>query len=76
MKFYQITASVAHVKAGWHSTTHVPTFYLRDDMQMIENATAAQRLAEAMLRALCPEALSYDVTVAVSEDFDPSVIGA
>lgn len=65
MKLYQIVASVGVIKDGWRSTVHLPTFYLREDMQMITTVSFAESIVRDMLRGLVPDAVSIDVNGSV-----------
>ncbi len=76
MKFYQVTANFSQIRpGGWKTAQGIPTFYLRDDMQMIPNAKAAELCARRMLDHLVPDA-EWFISIAESLDFDPAVIGA
>lgn len=77
MKLYQVMAAVTRVTANkWRTRIDLPTFYLRDDMQGIANEHHADQIARHMLLALAPDAVELHVSVSVSTDFDPAVIGA
>lgn len=65
MKLYQIVASVGVLRDGWYSTIHLPTFYLREDMQMITSVSFAEAIVRDMLRGLVPGAVSVDVNGSV-----------
>lgn len=76
MKLYQIVARVTRTDStGWTSTTGLPTFYLRDDLQGIQSERHAGDIARHLIYELAPNATIH-VTVSVSEAFEPSTIGA
>lgn len=76
MKLYQVTAQCVRVDPrGWRSSVGVPMFYLRDDIQGIVNADHAEQIARRMLKELAPDA-TFHIGIGVSEDFDPTAIGA
>lgn len=70
--YYQMTVQVARVNAkGWRSSSGLPTFYLRDDMQMFTSAEGACHVARSIVASCLPESditlESVDITAA-SED--------
>lgn len=76
MKFYQVTVQHTRPKpGGWKESGGLPTFYLRDDMQGIMSAEHAEKIARHMLTSLAPD-MTFSIGIAVSEDFDPALIGA
>mgnify|MGYP001580133549 CR=1 FL=1 len=80
MKLYQVTAQIVRVKDGWRSSTGVPTFYLRDDMQMIPfpSKAAAELAARSMILHIAadPSIEAVHIGIGESPEFDPAVIGA
>jgi hypothetical protein len=72
LMYYQMTVQVARVSAkGWRSSAGLPTFYLRDDMQMFTSAEGACHVARGIVASCLPESdsslESVDITAA-SED--------
>lgn len=79
MKLYQIIATVTRRSAdGWKSTDHLPTFYLRDDIQGITSPEHAERIARRMVARLTEDSTVEHINISVSEsaEFNPSLIGA
>ena len=78
MKLYQITAQIERRVNGWISLEGVPTFYLRDDMQGIANEEHAETVARSMIENIARDESirAVHVSVSVSNNFNPSVIGA
>ena len=76
MKLYQVTARYSEtLPDGWRTSVGVPTFYLRDDIQMIPDREAAEGVARHMLSGLRP-GVEWEIGIAESKEFDPGVIGA
>ncbi len=79
MKLYQVTAQIVRKSAdGWTTSEGVPTFYLRDDMQMITDAAHAEIIARTMIARLAQDSTIEAINIGIGEskDFDPVVISA
>lgn len=70
MRYFMVTARYVRHDRQWSTAVGIPTFFLREDMQLILNSAGAAKIARAMVREMAsakPEDIHGEVIDTDSE---------